>query len=77
MSKKINYNYSISETGLLVRENKDIFEVFIDGEWVMPETNVGYLMPASASEVHGLIRKVLSGHYHSQEEYKDKTLPGC
>lgn len=36
------YNYSISETGLFVRENKSMCEVFIEGEWVSPETGFGY-----------------------------------
>ena len=72
-----NYKYSISQGGLLLRENDDVCEVFINGEWVYPETSVGYLMPTTASKAHMIITEALKNYYHLQPEYKNKSLPGC
>ncbi len=75
-SRREPYNYAISETGLFVRENKSVCEVFIEGEWVSPETGFGCQMPISATEVHSLILEALKDHYHSDPIYKNRTFPG-
>ena len=71
------YEYSIAETGLLVREKESACEVFVEGEWVSPETSFGSQMPISAQEVHFLILRTLRERYHSDPAYKNRTSPGC
>lgn len=58
-----NYKYSISQGGLLLRENDDVCEVFIEGEWVSPEAEIGDLMPITASEAHMIIKEALKNYY--------------
>lgn len=76
MSKK-EYQYFISETGLFVREKESICEVFIEGEWVHPETSFGSQMPISAIEVHLLILGALKDRYRSDSAYNNRTSSGC
>ncbi|MDO8747735.1 MAG: hypothetical protein Q7J72_01285 [Candidatus Omnitrophota bacterium] len=71
------FKYYVSQSGVLIRESDYVTEVFIDCEWVSPETSLGYQVAVDKDVAHQLIRQALKAVYDTNPEYKDKCAPGC